>query len=139
MLKNGVNADLYTFSGPYEAGANVLTVGNHVVPVGIDVKTAGTYTFSMPDNFSGTVTLLDTYTQTRTNLSLDEYEVYLNTGVINDRFFLELDIQEVITSLENIEGNNGINDGGVHKFIKNDKMFILKNGVIYDATGRRVK
>ena len=139
MLKNGVNADLYTFAGAYEASANVLTVSNHTVPVGIDVKTAGTYTFSMPDNFDGTVTLLDTYTQTRTNLSLDVYEVYLEQGTIEGRFFIELNIQGTITSLENVDGNNGINDGGVHKFIQNDQMYILKNGVIYDARGARVK
>ena len=139
MLKNGVTADLYTFSGAYEAGANVMTIGNHVIPVGVDVKTAGMYTFSMPDNFDGTVTLLDTYTQTRTNLSLDVYEIYLEQGTIEGRFFIELNIQETITSIENVDGNNGINDGGVHKFIKNDNIYILKNGVIYDARGARVQ
>ena len=139
MLKNGVIADLYTFSGAYEAGANVMTIGNHIIPVGIDVKTAGTFTFSMPDNFDGTVTLLDTYTQTRTNLSLDVYEVYLEQGTIEGRFFIELDVQQTITSLENVDGNNGINDGAVHKFIQNDQMYILKNGVIYDARGARVQ
>ena len=139
MLKNGVTADIYTKVGGYEAAANVLSIGNHTIPVELEVKTAGTYTFSMPKDFSGMVTLLDTYTQTRTNLSLDVYEVYLEQGTIADRFFIELDIQQNTTSLENVDGNNGINDGGVHKFIQNDKMFILKNGVIYDARGARVK
>lgn len=139
MLKNGVIADIYTKVGGYEAAANVLSIGNHTIPVELEVKTAGTYTFSMPKDFSGTVTLFDSYTQTRTNLSLDVYEVYLEQGTIADRFFIELDIQQNTTSLENVDGNNGINDGGVHKFIQNDKMFILKNGVIYDARGARVK
>lgn len=140
MLKNGVTADLYTFSGAYEAGANVLTVGNHVVRVGIDVKTAGTYTFSMPDNFDGTVTLIDTYTQTRTNLAMDDYMVNLPTGENVDRFLLEININQSPTAIDGVtDGSGSLKDGKAHKFIMNDQMYILINGELFDATGRRVK
>jgi hypothetical protein len=139
MVRSSNIADLYTFAGAYDVAANVLSVGNHVVPVGMDVKQAGMYTFSMPSDFSGTVTLVDTQAGTRTNLSLNSYEIYLNRGAINDRFYLDIDIQEVITSVENVEGSNAINDGGAHKFLQNGQMYILKNGVIYDAKGNRVK
>jgi hypothetical protein len=40
------------------------------------------------------------------------------------------------TALDEI--NAGINQTP-EKFIYNDKMYILYNGVIYDATGKRVK
>jgi hypothetical protein len=140
MLKNGVNADLYTFAGAYEAAANVLTVSNHTIPVGVDVKTAGTYSFSMPDNIDGTITLIDTYAQTRTNLNIEDYEVTLNKGTINDRFFLEIDIANAPTAIDGAsDGQGTLKDGKAHKFIMNDQMYILKDGVIYDARGSRVK
>ena len=140
MVKNGVTADLYTFAGAYEAGANVMSVGSHTIPVGIDVKTAGTYTFSMPDNFDGTVTLIDTYAQTRTNLNIEDYEVTLNKGTINDRFLLEIDIANAPTAIDGAsDGQGTLKDGKAHKFIMNDQMYILKDGVIYDARGSRVK
>ncbi len=93
----------------------------------------------MPTTFSGTVTLIDTFEQTRTDLSITDYTVELEKGTINDRFLLEINIHNVITSLENENGSNVLNDGGVHKFIKNDNMYILRNGVIYDAQGRKVE
>ena len=39
-----------------------------------------------------------------------------------------------------LEGNAGIfNNGKAFKFLRDDKVFILVNGVIYDATGRKVE
>lgn len=139
MMRNSNLADVYTFAGGYDVAANVLSVANHIIPVGVNVKSAGTYTFSMPSIFTGTVILVDTLDQTRTDLSIDDYEVDLSQGEINDRFFLEININQVVTSLENENGNNTLNDGGYHKFIRNDQMFILKNGVVYDAQGRKVE
>lgn len=140
MVKNGVNADLYTYAGGYELGANVLTMDNHIIPVGIDVQKAGTYTFSMPSNFSGTVTLIDNFTQTRTNLAVDDYEIALPKGTINDRFELEININKMPTAIDGVDANQGaLKDGKAHKFIENDMMYILKDGVLYDARGNRVK
>ena len=93
----------------------------------------------MPSVFTGTVTLVDTYNQTRTDLSFGDYDVYLEPGTYVDRFYLEINIKNVATSLENADGNNVLNDGGYHKFVRDDKLFILKNGVIYDAQGRKVE
>ena len=139
MVTNKRAVNIYTFAGSYDVSANVLPVASTTVPVGVKVKTAGTYLFSMPSDFSGTVTLVDNVLNTRTNLALDNYAVYLENGTINDRFSLELNIQEATTSLENVDGNNVLNDGGSHKFIRNGQMYILRDGVIYDARGTRVK
>ena len=39
-----------------------------------------------------------------------------------------------------LEGNAGIfNNGEAFKFLRDNKVFILVNGVIYDATGRKVE
>ena len=56
MMQSNKAVSVYTFAGTYDVAANVLSIGSHVVPVGVIVNRAGTYTFSMPSNFSGTVT-----------------------------------------------------------------------------------
>ena len=138
MVKDSKTADVYTFAGCYDVSANVLSVENHVIPVGVNVKSAGTYTFSMPSNFDGTVTLIDNFTQTRTNLAIEDYEVSLPKGEINDRFLLEINIRQVPTAIDGVEGGS-LKDGKAHKFIENGVMYILRDGKIYDARGNRVK
>ena len=135
MVRSSNMADLYTFAGAYDVAANVLTVNNHIVPVGMDVKQAGTYRFTMPSAFSGTVTLIDTQAGARTNLALGDYEVNLEKGTLNNRFQLEINIQASTTSLE----GNDVKDGGAHKFIENGIMYILRDGKVFDACGNRVK
>ena len=138
LVTNSQPINVFSFAGNYTVGANVLSVGNHIVPLGLIVQQNGTYKFSMPSNFSGTVTLIDTYAQTRTNLALDDYEVTLSNGTINDRFLLEININNAPTAIDGVEGGS-LKDGKAHKFIMNDVLYILKDGVIYDARGSRVK
>ena len=138
MVRSSSMADLYTYAGDYDVAANVLSVGNHIVPVGMNVKKAGTYTFSMPNSFNGTVTLIDTYTGARTNLAMSDYTVNLPKGVNNERFQLEINISKVPTAIDGVEGGS-LKDGKAHKFIMNDMLYILNDGVIFDARGNRVK
>ena len=138
MLKNSKTADVYTYAGGYDLAANVMTVGNHIVPVGVNVKSAGDYTFSMPSNFSGEVILVDTYNNTRTNLAIEDYVVPLNKGTIDDRFKLEININKVPTAIDGVE-DGSLKDGKAHKFIENGAMYILRDGKVFDAQGRQVK
>ena len=138
MTLNGKNVNVYSYAGDYDVAANVLSVANHIVPVGVVVKAKGTYKFSMPSNFSGTVTLVDKFAQTRTILNIDDYEVTLNTGTINDRFELEINIFNAPTAIDGVEGGS-LKDGKAHKYIENGVMYILENGRIFDARGNRVK
>lgn len=132
--------NIYTFAGDYDVAYNELPVENCTIPVGVLARRTGTYTFSMPKNFSGTVTLIDKFAQTRTNLNIEDYEVYLNQGTIDDRFELEININKVPTAIDGVtDGSGTLKDGKVHKFIMNDQMYILKDGVLYDARGNRVK
>ena len=138
MNKHAVN--VYTFAGTYNVAANVLSVDNHIVPMGVVVRKEGTYTFSMPDNFSGEVTLVDTHTGTRTNLAMTDYEIHLQTGTFDERFYLEININMTPTAIDGVtDGSGSLKDGKAHKFIMNDMLYILKDGVIYDARGNRVQ
>lgn len=140
MTLNGKNVNVYSYAGDYDVAANVLSVANHTVPVGVTVKANGTYKFSMPSNFSGTVTLVDKFAQTRTNLAIEDYEVTLNKGTINDRFELKININKTPTAIDGVESGEGtLKDGKAHKFIMNDMLYIIRDGRIYDATGVLVK
>lgn len=132
--------NIYTFTGDYDVAYNEMPIANCTIPVGVVARKNGTYTFSMPSNFSGTVTLIDTYTQTRTNLNIEDYEVDLNKGTIDDRFLLEININNAPTAIDGVtDGSGSLKDGKVHKFIMNDQMYIIKDGVIYDARGACVQ
>ena len=138
MMKGSKIGDIYTHAGGYELAANVLSVDSHIVPVSVETKTAGTYTISMPTNFSGTVTLVDKVANTRTDLGIEDYEIYLESGTISGRFELEININNAPTAIDGVEGGT-LKDGKAHKFIMNDMLYILKDGVIYDARGNRVQ
>lgn len=138
MVTNKHAVNVYTYAGTHDVSANVLSIGNHVVPMGVIVKQAGTYTFTMPSNFSGTVTLIDTQEGTRTNLALSDYIVTLQKGTFNERFFLEIDLNQAPTAIDGV-GDGTLKDGNAHKFIMNGMMYILKDGVIYDARGNCVQ
>ena len=135
LMPSSSNADIYTFAGAYDAMANVLSMSDHTVRVGVDIKKAGDYTFSMPAVFDGTAVLVDLLTGTRTNLELGDYTVSLNKGTINDRFVLEIGARKIVTSLDNTQ----LRDGKVHKFIENGVMYILRDGKRYDAQGKLVE
>ena len=120
--------------GQIEAGANVLPLQTTVVPLGVIIKTAGEYTFSMPDGTAGiTAELIDYQTNTRTNLLLDNYTVTLPAGTNNSRFALSLQPDKTVTSVDNI-GNEATGDK-VKKFIIDGKLYLQKDGVLYDAQG----
>ena len=136
--KRAVN--VYTFAGSYDVSANVLPIADATIPVGVTVKTAGTYSFHMPDNFSGTVTLIDTFDGSETNLALEDYTIDLPKGTIDDRFQLKINIKNSPTAIDGVEdGSSSLKDGKAHKFIMNDQMYILRDGQLYDARGAKVK
>lgn len=138
MMRSSNTVDLYSFAGAYDVAANVLPIDDQLVRVGVDVKRAGTYRFTMPSEFSGTVTLIDNLMGTRTNMALGDHEVYLERGVDNNRFFLEININKMPTAIDGVDGGS-LKDGKAHKFIENGQMYILKDGIIYDARGNRVQ
>ncbi len=130
--------DIYSFAGNYDVAANVLSINNHIVEVGMEVRKAGTYTISMPSDFSGTVELVDSFNGERTNLAMSDYEVYLDKAYTG-RFTLEINVSKTPTAIDGVEGEGSLKDGKAHKFLQDGLMYILQNGVMYDAQGHRVK
>ena len=139
IVNSGV-PNIYVYAGDYDVAYSQVPEENQTIPVGVVIRKAGDYTFSMPTNFSGTVTLIDTYNNTRTNLAMDDYEVYLEKGTVNDRFELEININKTPTAIDGAEdGSGSLKDGKAHKFLQDGVMYILNEGMLYDARGNRVR
>ncbi len=141
----------------YKSGGNIYTItsdaiqvaGNSlplsttqttVVPVGVKIKTAGDYTFSIPEGTDGIgVTLVDNETGVRTLLSALDYTVNLTAGTHDQRFVLEISpIQNTPTGIENVQGDN-VQCTKVRKVMIDGILYIVKDGKIFDARGARVE
>ena len=152
----------YDLSKEYNAGrGNIWTVtadtvevaGNSmpkpvqttVVPVGVKVVANGEYTFSMPEGTNGEdVYLIDNAYGTRTNLGLMPYTVTLTAGTYEGRFALEFaPIQDSPTSLENdgLSRSDELNDANddVRKVFVGGRLYIIRDGKVYDAAGQRIE
>ena len=138
MMNAGNN--IYTLAGEelIQVAGNALPIANTVIPVGVQIATAGEYTFAMPDGTDGIVVeLIDYETNIRTNLMLDEYTVDLAAGTNEARFALHVKPSKVTTSLE--DGEITTTNGKVRKFLIDGVLYLQKDGNIYDAQGRCVQ
>ncbi len=152
----------YDLSKEYNAGrGNIWTVtadtvevaGNSMpkplqttlVPVGVKVVANGDYTFSIPEGTNGEdVYLIDNAYGTRTNLGLMPYTVTLTSGTYDSRFALEFGpVQDAPTSLENdgLSRSDELNDANddVRKVFVGGRLYIIREGKVYDAAGQRVE
>lgn len=134
---------VYTMVGEYRTAFNSLPEGvaELPIPVGYIAPKAGYYFFSMVDgNYSEVehVWLTDYETSRTVDLLDEDYEFETDKGTNNVRFvinvILKSDSENTATGLDGIDAK----DDGPMKFIQEDKMFIKQNGVIYDATGKKV-
>ena len=140
MLHSGTN--IYTLAGEQgiKSAGNVLPMSECVVPVGVKVDAEGKYTFRMPDGTEGMVVeLIDYYTNTRTNLLPYDYTVDLSAGTCNDRFALHIQPSKsgVTTNIDQINGGS-MHHEGVQKYLIDGQLYIVREGVVYDAQGHRL-
>lgn len=136
------NASIYsiiTHNGtPTELAANVLPLDSCVIPLGVQLTTDGEYTFAMPNGTDGfIVELLDYETNTTTNLLLDSYTVALTAGTIEHRFALSLKPEKPASTVD-VETLKTAN-GELRKYIIDGRLFLRKDGALYDAQGKLVR
>ena len=135
-------ADIYTMIGYEPVAANSMPIENIAtsVPLGIDVEKAGEYTITMLEGTTSVgVTLVDIETGNRTNLAAGmEYTVYLAKGKHNERFMIEISpVNNAPTDIDQLTGSD-LNAEGVQKYIIDGRLYLKKNGVLYDAQGHRL-
>ena len=140
---NSRKANIFTIAGNTSLGGNSLplsTTQTTVVPVGVKIKTAGDYTFAIPEGTDGIgVTLVDNETGVRTLLSALDYTVNLTAGTHDGRFILEISpIQNTPTGMEDPTSDSSLK-GRAQKRIIDGVLYIVKDGKIFDARGTRVE
>ena len=134
-------SDIYTLIGYERAAANSMPLSDSttVVPLGLDIEQDGDYTIAMPEGVESVgVTLLDAETGERTNLSIGmDYTISLNKGACHNRLYLEISpIQQTTTDIEYTD--QGTREQSVRKVLIDGKLYIVCDGVVYDAQGHRL-
>lgn len=137
---NKSRPNIFTYAGDNCVAYNKVAIESQTINIGLEIRKNGTYTFEMPENVAGSIILIDRFDGTRTNLNIENYEIYLNRGSYYDRFAIEINVLDAPTAIDGAaDGQGSLKDGKAHKFIMNDMMYIIRDGVLYDAQGKRVK
>jgi len=111
--------------------------------IGYQVPAAGDYTLSLSEKYiaeeieSVFVTDHGVSPELTTDLMVNTYTFSVHQAETNnERFTVSIKVREKDNTPTNI-GNSIVETHAV-KFIRDDKMYILRNGLLYDATGKRV-
>ncbi len=143
-MENANKPNIYTIIGnDLQVAANCLPISDQttLVPIGVKINSNGEYTIAIPEGTSGVgITLIDNETGSRTQLGLMNYTAAMEKGVYNNRFVLEISpIQQTATGDISSTLSPSEESEKARKVLVNGVMYILCDGVIYDAMGKRVK
>lgn len=137
---------VYTVADGHYLVGNTLTPAetSELIPLEFYAPNVnGDYVFSLDANSDidrlEYVILYDAELGLNTNLLTNDYTVELEqTGLIENRFSIGLKVKEKDNSATGIDDVGGDSERP-YKFIYRDKMYILRGGKIYDATGKQVR
>ena len=131
-------ANIYSIVDNHEMAGNAMPKEETVLPLGVVITAAGSYTFAMPQGTEGIMVELIDYEQgTSTNLLMSDYTITLDKGTFNQRFALRLKPDKVATSVDNI--GNGANGDEVRKLFIDGVLYLQKGNNTYDAQGKHVQ
>lgn len=118
------------------------TVAEQMIPVGYRANVDGNYTFSYKEDGNADyiehIWLTDMAKGSVTDLKVQSYTFETEEGVFDERFMLNVVFNKNNTTTD-IENEFENESEQPQKFIYQDKMYILYNGVIYDAVGKKVR
>ena len=130
--------DIYTINGEEQLSVNAT---NSIIGTRVGVRTGEetAYTLLFTHLNSETeIALLDSETNETIDINEGtEYTFFAEpNSMIEDRFQIveRENVPAITTDIENVE-----KESKAHKFIKGDRLFILKNGVLYNAVGAVVR
>ena len=152
-----INADLekmigsmsvYTIFSGYNLAYNALSPDDakQFIPIGYVAPSAGEYTFSLDDNSDVNeidhIYLTDYQESVTVDLMEQDYIFMTTSGKNESRFAINATLKEETdtpTDIDIINGGGDLDGEKPIKFIYHDKMYILRNGILYDATGKKVR
>ena len=146
LFGNGYTLATYSLSGETRLAYNALSNADvaNIIPIGYRAPAEGEYTFSINPSYAEngafeSVNLIDYETGIVTNLSQSSYTFSTERTQNDVRFALNVvPRQETPTDLEDVQGDD-VQGARVRKLLIGDKLFIIRDGVMYDATGKKVK
>lgn len=121
------------------------------IAIGYQVPAAGEYTLQLSErpyvmsDYVETLLVTDheVSPEVTTDLLENPYSFTVTKAETNDaRFTVSIKLkenQDTPTDIDIINGGGDLNGEKPIKFIYHDKMYILRNGVLYDATGKKVR
>lgn len=131
-------ANIYTVVHGDQMAGNVVPAQESMIPLGVVIAEAGDYTFAMPEGTSGTqVELIDYETGISTPLAAMDYTVNMPAGSFDNRFALSIKPDKVTTGVDNL-GDEATGDKA-KKYLIDGALYLVKDGVMYDAQGRCVQ
>ena len=144
--ETGYTLATYSLSGETRLAYNAMSNADaeNIIPIGYRAPADGEYTFSINPRYAEngafeSVNLIDYETGIVTDLLMSSYTFSTERTQNDARFALNVVKQkETPTGIEN--GANGANDAnGVRKLLLDGKMYIILDGKMFDAQGKRVK
>ncbi|MBQ2189436.1 MAG: hypothetical protein II452_01040, partial [Paludibacteraceae bacterium] len=146
MFGNGYTLATYSLSGETRLAYNALSNADaaNIIPIGYRAPADGEYTFSINPRYAESdafehINLIDYTTGIVTDLLQSSYTFSTERTQNDARFALNVvPRQETPTDLEDVQGGD-VQGTKVRKMIINDQLFIIRDGQMYDATGRMVK
>lgn len=149
-MMNTTNFNLYgVYPDDYLSfiAVDKATAANSIA-IGYQVPAGGDYTLQLSDREYVMVDAVEALYVTdhevspevTTDLLDGPYNFHVNNAEMNDtRFTMSIQLApKVITDID-IVPDEGMKDSKPLKFLYHDKMYILRNGIIYDATGKKVQ
>ena len=144
MFGNAFTLSTYSITNGTKLAFNALSTyeAQQAIPVGVRIPADGEYTFSLNSRYADAnierLDLIDYEAGEVTNLLQADYTFTATSGQNDSRFALNIKkAPAVVTDIENTEYSEQNTD--IRKVIIDDKMFIIRDGLMYDATGKKVK
>ena len=131
-------ANIYSVVNGDQMAGNAVPREESIIPLGVVITEAGDYTFAMPEGTNGVnVELIDYETGISTPLAALNYTVNLGAGNFENRFAVRIQPDKVSTGVE--EGEVQLTNGNAQKLIIDGALYLVKDGVLYDAQGKLVR
>lgn len=131
-------ANIYSVVNGDQMAGNAIPKEESIIPLGVVIAEAGDYTFAMPEGTSGTqVELIDYETGISTPLAALDYTVNMPAGSFDNRFALSIKPDKVTTGVDNL-GDEATGDKA-KKYLIDGALYLVKDGVMYDAQGKLVR
>ncbi len=140
-LEKIINSGVTQFYATANNNLAAICLGSEdkeMIPLTLIASENGEYTFSIHRQLNSNLepTIYDAQTGKYYNLSLDNFVVDLDKGTYTNRFFFLMKTRSIVTDLDEINSNDYEN--GVHKVMRDGILYIIRDGKVYDGTGRLV-